>query len=620
VRAAGLPLAIELAAARLPALPPAALLARLRLSLGVLGEGPRDLPARQRTMGDVIAWSYGLLAEENKALFRRLGVFSGRYTLAAASAVCGLGADLEGNGAIPAVPASFPDLLDGLSVLVESQLLEVAETSGPAGADLLGGKLGGAPGHLLRAGEASPSRPGTSLAPAQVDEVEICYRQLETVRTYALEQLEASAEAPDVHRRHALYYLFQARQAHRALGGPNEQAWLAIVEADYANLRAALGWARDSGEVALGLEISGALWVFWQRRRHLSEGRRWLGLFLGAAGAEQAPAEVRAAALTGAAWLADFQDDFGAADALFERALPLYQALGQSGYMARMMGHEAMRARNEGRYDVALRLAEKGLDLARQSNDLAVIAFATFRLAVVMQERGVLDTAQTAYEQVLDHRRALGDRSGEAYALLALGAVSRDKGEAAMVEAHCSLSLVLSREVGDDWTAGYSLNSLALAAGIRGDFDRAHQLLAEALELFGKHGVRVGVVEALLFSAQLEADRGDAAAALPLLQESLRQSWPAGPHYLVATAVEEVARIMVAEGHPRKSALLSAAALAWRARMGAPVPPYRRDKVDSTVAAAQRALGEEAFATAWKEGEEMSCEHAVILALAPTAI
>ncbi len=253
----GLPLAIELAAARLSVMSPAALLARLGASLGVLGEGPRDLPARQRTMRDVIAWSYGLLADDNKALFRRLAVFAGRCTLDAVTAVCGLGPGHEGPKASGTGTSSFPDVLDGLSALVESELLEVVEREGPPVATVLSGELSLAPGGLGYGKDVSQFEPDSDPVPAAGTEEEICYRQLETVRTYSLEQLEQSDEEPEVRRRHALYFLSLAQEAKRALGGPREQAWLALLEADHANLRAALGWAAIAAKWSWGSRSRG---------------------------------------------------------------------------------------------------------------------------------------------------------------------------------------------------------------------------------------------------------------------------------------------------------------------------------------------------------------------------
>ena len=201
----GLPLAIELAAARLPALPPAALLARLRLSLGALGEGPRDLPARQRTLRDVIAWSYGLLAEENKALFRRLAVFAGRCTLAAASAVCGPGLDSEGTAAIGTASPVALGLARGPQRPRRVPVAGSGGNGGPCRRRLLAAN-GPARAACWRGG-APASGPGLVATEAGA-EAEICYRQLETVRAYALEQLEASAEAPEARRRHALVLPF----------------------------------------------------------------------------------------------------------------------------------------------------------------------------------------------------------------------------------------------------------------------------------------------------------------------------------------------------------------------------------------------------------------------------
>jgi predicted ATPase/DNA-binding XRE family transcriptional regulator len=613
----GLPLAIELAAARVPVLTSGDLLARIG-PLKALGEGARDLPARQRTMRDVIAWSYGLLSEDKQALFRRMAVFARHSTLAAVMAICADPIDTAGSYDI-----SRPDsteLLGSLSALVDANLVHMVEPR-PAEADAV---------RLSRDGPFTDQRAEVETTETEVawpclarDEAgaedEISFRQLETVRAFALEELETSGEAPAVRARHAAYYLGLAEEASRGLTGPGQGKWLERLEMEHDNMRAALNFARGGGEAALGLSLSGALWPFWQRHGHLSEGRRWLDLFLGTEGAEPTLPDVLAEALTGAAWLASDQDDFGPADAHFQKALPLYMELGQSGRLAEALLYRALRARWQGQYEKALRLAEGGLALARYAGDSVATASALFRLGVVLRERGEFKAAGDAYDEALQRYRAMGDRSGAAFAMLGLGDIARDQGQAAVLEAYCSKSLADCRELGRSWGTGFSLNNLALGAAMGGDFERAQVLQDEALTLFRRAGVRGGVVELLVNKGQVANDRGDYGVGLAMLREGVGTGWPIGPHWLVATGLEEMARVMVVQDDPRTAALIMGAVGAWRRRMGAPVPPLRWATVDATLAAAQDALGDEAFAAAHREGVELLAQEAVVVAIGSTS-
>jgi predicted ATPase len=239
VRLEGLPLAIELAAARIKLFPPQALLARLGRRLELLRGGTRDMPERHQTLRHAIAWSYDLLEAGEQALFRRLAVFAGGCTLEAAEVVC------QAVHAPAAGPGQSLEVLDGVASLVDKSLLrQQAQVSG-----------------------------------------EPRFRMLETLCEYGLECLTASGEEPAVRRAHADYYRVLVEAAEPALTGPAQEAWLEQLEAEHDNVRAALRWAEESGEAEMGLRLAGALCQFWLIRGHLREGQEWFARLLGLAGA-----------------------------------------------------------------------------------------------------------------------------------------------------------------------------------------------------------------------------------------------------------------------------------------------------------------------------------------------
>jgi predicted ATPase/transcriptional regulator with XRE-family HTH domain len=294
----GLPLAIELAAARSNMLSPPALLARLDSRLSLLTRGADDLPAHQRTLRDTISWSYKLLGTTEQELFRQLAVFIGGCTLAAAEQVCGKINSLKAAGhpegerlAGISPDASEGEVLDGLAALVDQSLLQEREEGG-----------------------------------------EIRFAMLDTIREYAWEQLAESAEAPEIRRRHGAYYLALAEAADSGWHGSEQGAWVRQLETEHENLRAALAWAQETGQGETGARLVSALARFWATHGYLTEGRGWLEWALQARGTLSAPA--RARVLDGASEIAYWQADYGVARAWAEEALALQRTLGQLAPLA----------------------------------------------------------------------------------------------------------------------------------------------------------------------------------------------------------------------------------------------------------------------------------------------
>ena len=430
----GLPLAIELAAARIATLPPAALLARLTHRLALLTGGARDLPDRQRTLRDTIAWSYRLLAQEERALFRRLAVFAGGARLDAIAAVCG-GEDHD------------MDVLDTVDALMGHNLLR--EATDPDG--------------------------------------EPRFAMLETIREYADEQLQESNEVEATQRVHAAHFLALAETAEAALTGSRQTAWLSRLETEHDNLRAALDWATACGEAATALRLAGALWRFWQMHGHVREGQRWLAAAL-ALPAPDAGAP-RGKALNAAGVLAFQQGEYAASRALHREDLALRRALGDDRGIAQALNNLGVVAWNDGDTVAAQALHEESLALRRALDDQWGVAQALNNLGVVARMRGDFARAETLHSASLAIRRDLGDERGIAVALIYRGLVARARGDHAAARARYAEALPVARALGNLPLIAEALEGIAAAASGLGDAERAARLFGAAAALRESLGV-----------------------------------------------------------------------------------------------------------------------------------
>ena len=429
----GLPLALELAAARLQALTVEQVLARLDDRFRLLTGGRRTALPHQQTLRATVEWSVGLLGAPERRLFPRLAVFAGGWDLEAAEAVGDAMSDADDDGAV----------LDVLAHLVDQSLVDAEAPSDGAAR----------------------------------------YRLLETLRADALERLEAGGEDERVRRRHAAYYLSLAERSADEIRGPHSGDRFSLLEREHGNLRAALDWFAACGEVGDGLRLCAALWRFWWIRGHLGEGRARLEHFLsrrGAAGPSREDTEAHALALYGAGIIARYQGDLVAARAFHTEALARWRGAGDTegvGHALLVLGTLEYQA---GSVEAARRRYEQGLAAVRSAGDRSGTAWATIHLGAAVTALGDGARGRALLEEGLAGARAVGEQVAEAWALRHLAEAACDGGEPAAARGLLTRSLAICRELGDRRHIAHILELLGEVASAHGRLDLALRLAGNA--------------------------------------------------------------------------------------------------------------------------------------------
>jgi predicted ATPase/DNA-binding winged helix-turn-helix (wHTH) protein len=458
----GLPLAIELAAARTKVLSPGAILDRLQSRLQLLTGGALDLPQRQQTLRNAIAWSHGLLNDAELKLFRRLSVFVGGCTLEAAESVCNTKMDLG------------VDLFEGLSSLVDKNLVQRMDRS----------------------------------------QTEPRFAMLETIREYGLECLIKSGEHAATRRAHAAYSLVLAEEGNPELGASERTRWLSQCDVELENFRAALDWLFQTTDLDWGFRLCVALFRFWDMREHLTEGRARLETILRIAGDDRPKERARVSQFLGA--LATAQGDYQAARDFLEQGLCIYEELGDQPGIAASLNALAISARDRGDYASSQSNFERSLDCWRMLSDRLAIARCLHNLANVVRVRGDHPRARWALREATAIFEELGDRSGAAWSLNQQGDIERAVGDVDAARELYQRALIAFREAGDPWGTARSLTDLGYIDCEQGDHAAAHAAYREALEMFAALGHRRGIARTLEGYACLALARGEARRALTL--------------------------------------------------------------------------------------------------------
>lgn len=591
----GLPLAIELAAARIKLFSPQAMLARLDSRLDLLRGCARDLHPRHQTLRQTIAWSYDLLTAHEQRFFRRLAVFAGGCTLESASRVCAVTAD----------PLS--EALDVVAALVDQSLLRQQEG------------LDGEPRFVM----------------------------LETIREFGLECLAHAGEAAETRQAFATWMQEQVEQAAPALTGAEQGRWLDRLEAELGNLRAVLQWTREQGEAETGLRIGAVLWRFWAIRGHLREGREALEALLALPDA-QAPTPIRAQALNGLGTLVHEISDFLTARPLLEEGLSIWRALGDEPGMAIALNNLAWVASMLGDFEGARQYSQESMALSRKLEDPRGMAVVLHNLGWLNTQQRRYRTAGEQFREGLSLRSVIGDQRGYGYdqanlafvrslmgdygeaealvheglsvlnrlkdrqiiawALAVQGYIAVEQGQVDRGAACLEESCLLWRETGNRFGLAWSLCVLGGALQVRGEADRAWASVAEGLAICRQTGSRWGLVMALNHLGHLALARQDLVQARQLFQEALAVHRAYGGMHTLTECLEGAALLLLQQEEAVPATLLFAQADRIHHQDEAPPSPRLQSLCRTALAHLQARMGAAAFQRAWDEGRGMTLE------------
>ena len=542
----GIPLALELAAARTRAMTPEEIADRLDDRFRLLTAGTTTGPARHQTLRAAVDWTYESLSEVERLVFNRLSAFAGTFSLEDAEAVCG------------AAPLTGADVLDVLLALVDKSL-------------------------VLVDGQSQTTR----------------YRMLETLRHYAAGKLTDSGEHDHVRERLLEWAISLAETAEPNLEGRDQARWLDHLETEHDNLRAALNWGMDLADVGGALRLAAALWRFWEVRGYLTEGRRWLERLLGLPG--DVPPHLRAKALNSAGVLAQRQSAYDAAQALYEASLTIRRELNDRRGMAAALHGLGNLAGLQGDHGRGEKLFRESLAIGRAVDEPRVVAAALANLGWLAHERGELSSARRLLQESLDIFADLRDGHGSANALHRLGAIAQSEGDWATARSLYEESLGMQRELGERYGVVWSLSSLADVLEAEGDAEAAGRMLEAVLTLSQELGNKYCETITLTRLAERAWSATDRAGAGRLFRRAVVLAERLGDRPSLVACLHGLARLSHVEGDFDRATRLLAAARA--------VTPDEGDR-DDEVTALREGLGEARFLTAWMSGRSMDAGEA----------